>query len=219
MFLWYFIKHNLQRGRQSPYQRGLYEAIFNDLEKEHPGLWSATGAAEAIEPIGLLDRQRWRLLRYWFAPERTIDQQMYSSLAPQAVSAELGAWAGFKRYLLYRWLTSIKFNIITEHAAEEGGAGTSSGVDAPTIETTTIHELAKFSTPVVMADADPEAVQPLATMNLRPLTRRNYDSPRHSEDRPSSASSGIIFEERNLSDSDSEGVTSDHNDDSKQPAR
>ena len=214
LFLWYFVKHNLQRGRQSPYQRGLYEAIFNNLEKDHPDLWTSTGAAEGVEPVGFMNRQKWRLLRYWFAPERTVDQQMYSSLAPKAVSAELGAWAGFKRYLLYRWLGQIKFNTIPEENLDDEEAGTNTVLNnnTPKIETGTINELAKFSTPIAMADAEPAAIQPLATIGLRPLKVRDNGTPRNSEDRPSSASSGIIFEERNLSDSESDVAASDHHD-------
>ena len=68
-----------------------------------------------------------------------------------------------------------------------------------------------MSTPVAMADAEPMAVQQISTFGLRPLSlqgRRTSSAPitpRHSEDRPSSrGSSGIMIEERNLSDSESD---------------
>ena len=76
----------------------------------------------------------------------------------------------------------------------------------------TINELAKMSTPVAITDAEHSAVQQISMHGLQPLgmptlgERRSSATPRHSlEERPSSrGSSGVMIEERNLSDSKAE---------------
>ena len=204
MILWYGVKHSLQRSRQTPYQRGLYEALFDNLEEEHPDLWTSAGAVDDIDPaqLSFSDRWRWRLLRRWFSPERTINKKLYSSLANDGNSSELGAWASFKRYLLLRWLHQIKLRKPSIQSIELGEADNRSGLEAR-YESETITELAKFSTTAAVAEAEPTAAEPLSTFGLRPLTHE--DMRRQSEDRPSSrGSSGIIIEERNLSDSESD---------------
>ena len=74
----------------------------------------------------------------------------------------------------------------------------------------------KVSTPIAVADAEPTAVQQISTLRVQPLNaaqeRRRRSSSlanrtrlRHSAETPGSRnSSGIIVEERNLSDSESD---------------
>jgi hypothetical protein len=213
--LWYCVKHSLQRSRQTPYQRGLYEHLFTELEDEYPLLWSSAGAADDIEPRGAINKLKWRLLKRWFAPEKTINKKLYSSLSPDGDDTELGSWARYKRHLLRTWLPHIKAD---QRAATDAVALAELGLGSSRLSfhstrsepVPTISQLAKISTPLAMADAEPTAVQQISTMGLRPLSlterRGSGGTPRHSsEERPSSrGSSGIMIEERNLSDSESD---------------
>jgi len=68
----------------------------------------------------------------------------------------------------------------------------------------TINELAKASTPLAVAEAEPTALQQISRIGLSPpSSAARATSPRHSEERPSSWS-GMMFEERNWSDSESD---------------
>ncbi|KAK4497841.1 hypothetical protein PRZ48_010495 [Zasmidium cellare] len=203
LLLWYCVKHSLQRSRQTPFQRGLYESLFNDLEEEYPQLWTSAGAAEDVEPQGTWNRIKWRLIRRWFAPEKTINKRLYSALAPDDQRSELGAWAAIKQQLLFRWLGEMRLSH-QQDILELVEAGASSSTEAH-YEMETINELAKHSTPVVVAEAEPAAVAPIARYGLRPLTPEERRQSLTSEGRPSSrGSSGIMIEERNLSDSESD---------------
>ena len=170
-----------------------------------------------MEPVGFRNRLKWSLLQRWFAPEKTIDKKLYSSLVG-GDDTDLGSWARFKRYLLRRWLPTIR---LQQRPSDDGAVplseinGTSTSAPASLDRYDaggTVNELAKLSTPVAMADAEPAAVQQLGSYGLRPMSLQERRSsvgsagaPRHSEDRPSSrGSSGIMIEERNLSDSESD---------------
>ncbi|KAK4548977.1 hypothetical protein LTR36_008750 [Oleoguttula mirabilis] len=219
LILWYCVKHSLQRRRQTPYQRGLYEHLFDELEDEYPLLWSSKGAVDEIEPTGMVNRMKWRLLKSWFAPERTINKKLYSSLTPEGSDVELGAWARTKRYFLMQWLPQI---LAERHGgdavalAEIGSSRASLFTLQP--EPAAINELMQMSTPLAMANAEPTAIRQISTYGLRPLglteRRASGGTPKQSiEERPSSrGSSGIMIEERNLSDSESEAGegASDH---------
>ena len=170
-----------------------------------------------MEPDGFISSMKWRLLKRWFAPEKTINKKLYSSLGPDGDDTDLGTWAKCKRYLLRRWLKEIQVkprsddSIALSEMAEQGLS--TSAPASLKYEAGTITELAKMSTPIAMAEAEPMAVQQISTLGLRPLNiqeRRRRSSSvgaveRYSEERPSSrGSSGIMFEERNLSDSESD---------------
>ena len=214
--LWYCVKHSLQRRRQTPYQRGLYEHLFNDLEDQYPSFWTREGAVDDLEPDGFVSSVKWRLLRRWFAPEKTVNKRLYSSLTGSADDTGLGAWARFKRLLLKRWVPTIRLRhkpgdavSITEIA--EQGLSNSAPASLLHYEAGTINELAKVSTPVAVAEVEASAVQQRSTYNLQPLSRLGRktssapNSPRQSDERPSSrGSSGIMIEERDLSDSERE---------------
>ena len=179
-------------------------------------MWTSGGAAASVEPEDWSSRLKWRLIRNWFAPDKTISKQLYSSLGPTADDADLGGWARFKKRLLHRWLPQIRFKERTEdEAAEVEMAEQGISTSAPAslrYEPATITQLAKMSTPIAMADAEPNAVQQITTYGLQPLSARvkrkrsgSAGSVRHSEERPSSTgSSGIMLEERNISDSESD---------------
>lgn len=204
LLLWYCVKHSLQRSRQTPFQRGLYESLFNDLEEEYPQFWTSTGAVDTVEPQGFRDRIKWQLIKRWFAPEKTINKRLYSALAPDDQRSELGAWAAIKQQLLFRWLGEIRVSQKQIDVIDIAEAGGSSSSEAH-YEMETINELAKHSTPLAVAEAEPTAVAPMSTFGLRPLTPEERRQSLTSEGRPSSrGSSGMMIEERNLSDSESD---------------
>ena len=182
-------------------------------------MWTSGGAADDIVPDGFSSKIKWRLLKRWFAPEKTINRKLYSSLGPGGDETELGSWARFKRYLLRRWLPEIRLmrrqsdDVATAEIAEQGLS--TSAPASLRYQHGTITELAKVSTPVAMADGEPNAVQQITTYGLQPHSARDQrkrsssvggSTPgRRSEERPSSrGSSGIMFEERNLSDTESD---------------
>lgn len=196
------MKHSLQRSRQTPYQRGLYENLFLYLEETYPQLWTSSGAADDVEPPGLVDGIKWRLLKRWFAPERTINKKLYSSLAPDGDTTELGTLDNVKRNLLLRWLPKFRPVPVGDslELAEAGPPRADIRLEADAIKT-----LAKMSMPVAVADAEPSAAAPISTLGLSPLNLKGRASRRTSEERPGSrGSSGLMVEERNLSDSDSD---------------
>lgn len=214
LMLWYCVKHSLQRKRQTPYQRGVYERLYLNLEEDYPLMWTAGGAVDDIEPSDFSSRLKWRLLRRWFSPDKTINKRLYSTLEAN----ELGAWARIKESLLRRWLPTIRVKrrpsdaVALGEIAEQGQA--SSAPASIRYEPGAINELAKMSTPIAVAEAEPTAIQQLSTMNLRRLSlpnRRQSSADaergrrRSSGERPSSrGSSGVMIEERNLSDTESE---------------
>jgi len=177
------------------------------MEEEFPLLWTSSGAAEDIQPVGFINRMKWSLLRRWFAPERTINKRLYSSLS-NADDADLGAVDRLKRYLLIRWLPGIRGETSDAMALAELGSNSDRrhSLYSNHEDAMTINALAKMSTPLAVAEAEPTALLQLSTVGLQPLgSRRMSGSPRHSEERPSSrGSSGMMFEERNLSDSESD---------------
>lgn len=216
LMLWYCVKHSLQRRRQTPYQRGVYENLFNDLESEYPLMWSGGGALDGVEPETWTDKIKWKLLKRWFAPEKTINKKLYTSLGPGGDDADIGSWAQIKKYLLFRWLPDINLkrrpdtDLATAEIAEQGLS--TSAPASLHYEPGTVTELAKMSTPVAIADAEPHALQQISAHGLHPhggresTGRRRSSGGRYSEEgRPGSrGSSGIMFEERNLSDTESD---------------
>lgn len=177
--LWYCVKHSLQRSRQTPYQRGLYEHLFATLRDAYPQIWSSRGAIPTVAPKGLLNRLKWRLIRTWFAPKKTVDRRLYSSLAPEGSGdddADIGAWARVKRLLLKRWLPGILADTQSTKddgdpisLAEIGGlpfpqqlSSTSHNTFPDTqtqTQTQTLAHLAQTSTPLFLAEAEPAALQ------------------------------------------------------------
>lgn len=216
LILWYCVKHSLQRRRQTPYQRGLYERMFDDLEDEYPSLWTANqGAVDDVKPEGLINRLKWRLLKRWFAPNKTINKRLYSSLMPQGETDELGTLDRCKRYLLLKWLPQILRETAGAEEDVEMGSRRASLISSSgghNDKDGVIIELAKSSTSVALADAEPAPAQQVwAYGGLQPLFPRVPRASGSAEKRSSSitrpgsrGSSGIMVEERNLSDSESE---------------
>jgi hypothetical protein len=215
LMLWYFVKHSAQRTHQAQSDRGKYESLYSHLEEEYPQLWTRSGAASNIEPTAWTYRFKWWLINRWFTPTETVGSGLhhYAALTPdEQISGDtsLNTWTAIKRSLLMRWLSQIRTHLDLqgrgeEHSldlAEMGGSMNHSIATTAESSSNAVHELAEFSTPIVVAEAEPNAVAPMERLGLRPLVKGER---RESEERPSSrGSSGIMVEERNLSDSESD---------------
>lgn len=105
LILWYVIKHLLARDRQSPYSRGVYERLFQDLATTYPLLWSRSGPRELIKPQGTLTQLKWHLILYWNSSSKTIKAGISSR---NDESDDLGAWSHLKRSLTRKWTSQIR---------------------------------------------------------------------------------------------------------------
>ncbi|KAF2083625.1 hypothetical protein K490DRAFT_151, partial [Saccharata proteae CBS 121410] len=110
-FFWYLFKHcafsaSVRGGGRhaaaaTPAIRGVYESLYHEFAARRPDLWSRNGPRDWVRPVGWQSRVKWRLLRRWFAPERTVR-------APQPNPViDIGVWARVKQSLVRRWLGQI----------------------------------------------------------------------------------------------------------------
>ena len=103
--LWYLLKHMLKLERQTQYQRGVYERLFQDLATSYPVLWSRAGPRRTLQPASLVARLKWRLIRYWAAPENTI--LALDGAEGDASADGLSSWSRIKRHLMRKWTAQI----------------------------------------------------------------------------------------------------------------
>ena len=124
---WFILKHSIQRSRQTPYSRGIYEQLFYQLATAHPLLWSRTGPRPYIVPQGRLQRWKWWLIVYWSAPEKTIRTENTEDQFDG-----LGGWSRLKRQLIQRWTAQMKLvpaESVEEEAKTEAGPVIATGVE------------------------------------------------------------------------------------------
>lgn len=145
---------------------------------------------------------------------------MYQSLVPDGDDdADFGTWDHIKKRLLKRWLPTIRFQDQVGADVPMADVEQAISTSAPAslrYESGVVTQLAKASTPIAIAEAEPSAVQQITTTSLDPMNahldqagrrRSSVDSAHRlsSEDKPSSRrSSGVMFEERAFSDSESD---------------
>ena len=101
---WYVLKHYLEQSRQTPYSRGIYEHLFQELATNYPLLWSRSGPRDLIVPRGRLARWKWWFILRWSAPDRTI-----KSGSPDGEDQfdGLGTWSRLKRHWLRTWTAEL----------------------------------------------------------------------------------------------------------------
>lgn len=102
MIGWYVLKHFLASRRQTPHQRGIYEHFFNDMATDNPSLWSRGGPRSYITPKGRIAKIKWRLIKSWSAPQKTIRSDRQNN-----EDDDLGTVSQIKRYLIRRWTSQI----------------------------------------------------------------------------------------------------------------
>jgi len=103
---WYLLKHWLTRHRQSPHQRGIYEALYADLHNRRPELWSRAGPRNYVQPKGRVSKIKWWLMLHWMSPKRLLPPR---PPAGQILDNEpVGAYNRLKRYLVRKWTPEIE---------------------------------------------------------------------------------------------------------------
>jgi hypothetical protein len=203
LVLWFTVKHSLQRARQTPYERGLYERLFEELEDQYPNLWSSRGAASNVTPETLTGRWKWVLLKRWFAPERTIDNIQYSTLTAGEDMEPVGHVNKLKRFLLRRWLSQISTARRQDQVnVMEMGLHLPQRIN-PAPSTADPFASVNGVYPGSSGDA---AIDSKVPARLRPTSARAKTTSGHSNETPESRwSNSLMIEERNFSDSEDAG--------------
>ncbi|KAF2200564.1 hypothetical protein GQ43DRAFT_472593 [Delitschia confertaspora ATCC 74209] len=208
LMLWYGVKHTSTISRQDPLRRGVYETLFRDLATLHPVLWSRRGPRDGVVPVGWWSKVRWRLVTSWFAPERTILAK--GSSYDAGGDEELGVWSQIKRHLARRWLARLRVQppeaakqVLPSHEPMDLEIGEELGA---------VKKLLSLATPLALAEADPTAASRLQNKipleQLRSLSPSRSNSGRRpgsgqgrtSADAGSSGGSGVMVEEKGVSE-------------------
>lgn len=194
---WYVLKHLLASGRQTPHQRGIYEHFFNDMATENPSLWSRGGPRGYITPKGRLAKIKWRLIKSWSAPEKTIHSDRQNN-----DDDDLGTVSQIKRFLIRRWTSQIAKDESPDQAAalslEAGDYFHDDG--GSEVEPSVVTEGLVGATELLVIPATPavEGVFELPEPETRaagvPLGRR-LSFHRHRKSSSSNRNSGILVEE------------------------
>ncbi|KAK5285037.1 hypothetical protein LTR16_004804, partial [Cryomyces antarcticus] len=199
-FLWYFVKHSLAAQRQTPYERGIYEQIYNEFATQHPQLWSRSGPRDRVVPEGALSTLKWRLIKYWFAPNKTIHKKTLDS----DPASDCGTLSRLERCLTVRWLRQIQTQPGTSiTAAELGETGLGASLS-------TVTELLPMATSIALAQAEPTAATAMKYILSPPTRRPNRPASPKGSERPSSqGNSEIMVDEHEPSDDEaSDGMRS-----------
>lgn len=154
---------------------------------------------------------KWRLLRRWFRPEKTI-RAGQRDLDPDADEGSLGAWRRLQRYLLKRWLRQISTSSALPRpspaALEAGTAIAIPSAAAPGLvapggrirpvqvqdENSVLMELVGMSNVVAVAEGEPPALDMVRNM------ARGLGEGRRGESTSSRRESGVMVEEMEFSD-------------------
>jgi len=103
---WYLLKHWLTRHRQSPHQRGIYEALYADLHNRRPELWSRAGPRNYVQPKDRVSKIKWWLMVHWMSPKRLLPSRPPGG---QVLDNEpVGGYNRLKRYLVRKWTPEIE---------------------------------------------------------------------------------------------------------------
>ncbi|GME32988.1 putative mg2+ transporter family protein [Neofusicoccum parvum] len=117
VLFWFFFKRAGPGLDNDPTdsQRGVYEHLFHEFSDNYPRVWAREGPRmTATAPNGsVFKRLKWRLIRRWFDPDKTIKARGYNP------AEDLGLYARFKRKMTRRWLRELE-NDEREQAAVDG---------------------------------------------------------------------------------------------------
>lgn len=130
---WYTLKHLLARHRQTPQQRGIYEAFYVDLHNRRPELWTRQGPRDYVKPATRVSRIKWWLMLRWAKTNR---------IQPRSLTDDepIGAWNRVKRYFVAKWTTQIELSVGVD--AEMGLIGVGEGTAVATAVQETVHTAA-----------------------------------------------------------------------------
>ena len=104
---WYALKHVLRFKAQVLPKKGIYESFYNEMAHANPTLWSRHGPRDYITPKGRISRLKWRLIRRWAAPEKTIKPELEKKNDVDPAN-DLGTLNRFRRYLMRRWTEQLE---------------------------------------------------------------------------------------------------------------
>jgi hypothetical protein len=193
------LKSLVDMRREDPLRRSTYETIYSQFALERPDLWSLVGPRNYVQPSGLFSRIKWRLIKSWFHPSKTIAAKPWSDIN------DMGLAARMKHWIARHWLQEIRIDPSTDpFLTAEMGQGQNGDLGA-------VFELIGVSTPVAMADGEPSMAvrvgQPLRKELLhRRSGSRSTRSSSGSSSRPpnlrsgSPASQGAMVEEEDDDD-------------------
>jgi hypothetical protein len=200
IILWYAVKHNLSTQRQHPLRRGVYEALYHELATEHSSLWTRKGPRPDVIPKGSLSALKWRLVTKWFSSDRLIPAQR------DPATVEFGVWSRTKQWLVRRWLGNLPVVQQTNSPATSPPTSTtfseSSGAGR---KPTAVGALVATATSVAIAELDPTVASEMQQRNGR--LSPSWSDGGGGTDRPGSSggNSGIMVEEKVLSEDDRSG--------------
>lgn len=199
----------MQTRRQTIYQRGIYEQLYNQVEQDHPRLWTDRGPATGFRPRTLVRRVQWRLLKSWFSPQQTIDRATHDWTA--AEDAGFGYWAKLKRHLLLSWLGKIDEDPADIEAVQPLAPAMEpwSAAGEPATTCAAVIKLDELEAQEMIVDAESDfAVRRLDPFASRPGSRGRQRSSVsavvHEERSSSRASDALMIERRDLSDFESD---------------
>ena len=104
---WYALKHVLRFKAQVLPKKGIYESFYNEMANANPTLWSRYGPRDYIMPKGRMSRVKWKLIRRWAAPEKTIKPELERKDDVDPAN-DLGTLNRFRRYLMRRWTAQLE---------------------------------------------------------------------------------------------------------------
>jgi hypothetical protein len=160
------LKSMVDLRREDPLRRSAYESINTQFAINRPDLWSRAGPRTYVEAKGYLSRLKWRLVRHWFEPNRTIARK------PLYDINDMGLTARLKHSVAKYWLKEINIDPSTNplREAEFGEAGLNGDLGA-------VFELIGVATPIAMADGDPDiAIQVGEPLRKELISRRSRSS-------------------------------------------
>jgi hypothetical protein len=112
--LWYVLKHWFAASRDTPLQRGVYEALFNQLHNYRPEMWTRQGPREYLVPSTYSSRWKWWLVTRWTTGDAI-------PRAPTPEDEPIGVWNRTKRYLIKRWTAEIELSEDVEASIAPNG--------------------------------------------------------------------------------------------------
>ena len=191
---WYLLKQFLDGARQSPYARGIYAALFQNLATTYPLLWTRTGPRRSIRSSSRIERIKWWLILYWSTPEKTTDA---SPVNDDSLFDGLGAWSRLKRRYIRQWTSQIQSTGKLQPQALQGAGNVASATDSLEANNILVN--------MAQASTSPEAGTLRIPFDLNKRVSIVADSSRRSESagRPSTSSSGgrnsgVMVEEERL---------------------
>ena len=117
---WFLFKRFSEGATQSPYTRGVYEQLFQDLAASYPRLWTREGPLHSARLRSGPDRLKWWFIKRWSSPKRTGNVQTANG---ERVFDGLGTWSHFKRQMMKRWTAQIQTtDILLQSTSPEFGA-------------------------------------------------------------------------------------------------